>query len=70
MSVRGSAGNLGLAAKDLKFQWEQTETYWRDAKSEDFAERYLYPIADHVARARAVMEELDLLIKKVRSDCE
>ena len=70
MNIRGCAGKLGLAAKDLKFKWEQTETYWRDVKSAEFADKYVNSIPEHVARARAAMEELELLIKKVRSDCE
>ena len=70
MNVRNCAAKLVLASKDLKFKWEQTETYWRDVKSDEFAERYVNSIPEHVARARAAIEELDLLIKKVRSDCE
>jgi hypothetical protein len=70
MNVRGSAGNLGLAAKDLAIEWEHTQTYWRDVKSAEFEKNFLSQIPDHVSRARAAMEELDNLIKKVRSDCE
>jgi len=70
MNVRNCAAKLSLAAKDLKFNWEQTEVYWRDVKSAEFADKYVNSIPDRVARARAVIEELDLLIKKVRSDCE
>ena len=70
MNIRGCAGNLGLAVKDLKIEWEITESYWRDIKSDEFAERYLGQLPDLVARARAAMEELDALISRVRSDCE
>lgn len=70
MNVRGCAGKLGLAAKDIRFHWEQTEAYWRDVKSAEFADKYVNVIPEHVARARLAMEEIDLLIKKVRSDCE
>ena len=51
MNIRGCAGKLGLAAKDLKFKWEQTETYWRDVKSAEFADKYVNSIPEHVARA-------------------
>jgi hypothetical protein len=70
MNIRGCAGNLGLAVKDLKIEWELTESYWRDIKSDEFSDKYLSQVPDLVARARAAMEELDTLIRKVRSDCE
>lgn len=70
MNIRGSASNLVQAIKELTMQWEQTKSYWRDAKSQQFAETYLHPLPDHIARARFAMEELEKLLSKVRSDCE
>ena len=70
MNIRGSAANLGLAVKDVAMEWDYTRTYWRDVKSQEFEQKYLNQIPDHVSRAKAAMEELDALIKKVRSDCE
>lgn len=70
MNIRGSAANLVQGVKELTMQWEQTQSYWRDAKSEQFAENYLNPLPDHIARARYAMEELEKLLSKVRSDCE
>ncbi len=70
MNARASAANLYQAAKDLSFEWEQTRTYWNDAKSQQFARDYLDMISEYITRSRAAMEEIDVLLRKVRSDCE
>jgi hypothetical protein len=43
---------------------------WRDVKMHEFSERYLEPLPGDLSKARVVMEEIDELLKKVRSDCE
>ena len=70
MNARATAANLAQGVKDLSFDWEQTKTYWHDVKSQQFERDYLEQIADYVTRARAAMEEIDVLVRKVRSDCE
>ena len=70
MNTRATAANLVQAVKDLSFDWEQTKTYWHDVKSQQFERDYLEQVADYVTRARAAMEEIDVLVRKVRSDCE
>lgn len=70
MSTQGSASNLAQAARILNLEWEKTKTYWRDVKSQEFEHTYLEDLPGQVASATAAMEEMDLLLKKVRSDCE
>jgi hypothetical protein len=70
MNIAGSANNLQEATKKLLAAWEQTRTYWRDVKSEEFAARFLEHLPNDAGRAVSVMEEIDLLLKKVRRDCE
>jgi hypothetical protein len=70
MSLKGSAGNLVQAVKDLMFEWEQTKSSWNDMKSREFERKFLEDLPSHTVRATAVMEELDALLKKVRNDCE
>ena len=70
MSARASAANLAQAMKDLSREWEETGAFWRDVKSLEFERKYIEDIPDHVARAMGVMQEIDALLKKVRSDCE
>jgi len=70
MSVRASAANLAQAGKDLSLEWEQATAFWRDVKSLEFERKYVQDIPDHVVRAIGVMQEIDALLRKVRSDCE
>ena len=46
------------------------EGYWKDAKSQEFERRYMEELLASVDRAVTVIEQLDKLITKIRSDCE
>jgi hypothetical protein len=70
MSTAGSASNLVQAARDLSNDWQQTKALWHDIKSQEFEHNYLDVLPGHVDRTVAVLEELNLLLKKVRSECE
>jgi len=70
MNTRSSAANLVQAAKDLAVAWDQTQEAWRDVKSREFEENYLEQLPGHIARATAVIEEIDALLRKVKADCE
>ena len=70
MSARVSAANLVQAMKDLSLEWEQTKSYWRDGKSHEFERTYLEHLPREIARATSVIEEIDAVLRKVRSDCE
>ena len=70
MNARVSASNLVQAMKDLSLEWEQTKSYWRDVKSLEFERTYLEQLPREIGRATAVIEEIDALLRKVRSDCE
>ena len=70
MNPRGSAANLAQAFKDLAVEWEATRTDWRDVKAREFAETYIDVLPQQIARATGVIEEIDVLLRKVRHDCE
>lgn len=70
MSIKASAGNIGQAVKNLMLEWDQTRSSWNDAKAQEFGKKFLDDLPGHVVRATSVMEELDKLLNKVRSDCE
>ncbi len=70
MSLRASGANLSEALKNLLIEWGHTQAYWRDAKSMEFHKEYLDQLPHYVARATTVIEELDGILRKVRSDCE
>ena len=70
MSTGTSKGRLTGATRQLQLQWQDTKNYWRDEKSSEFERRYLQELFIGVDKAVAVIEKLDELLKKVRSDCE
>jgi hypothetical protein len=70
MSTQGNAANLTQAARLLNLEWEKTKGYWRDARSQEFEQKYLEELPSQITATTAAMEEMDALLKKVRSDCE
>jgi len=51
-------------------KWKETKNYWRDGKSREFEHRYLEELFIRVDKTVAIIEKLDEVLKKVRSDCE
>jgi hypothetical protein len=70
MNLSGSKSRLAATTKELSLQWEETKNYWRDAKAQEFEKRFLEELFVGVDRTVTVIEKLDELLKKVRSDCE
>ena len=70
MNVSGSASNLVQAARQLTSDWQQIKVTWHDVKSNEFEHHYIDALPGHVERTAAVLEELNLLLRKVRSECE
>jgi chemotaxis signal transduction protein len=68
MNVHGS--RLSAITKELWLQWQQTREYWQDAKSEEFERKYLEELVSSADKTVTVIEELDKLISKIKSDCE
>ena len=70
MSMSGSKSRLAGLTRELSLQWTETRHHWRDAKSEEFEQRFMAELSAHVNRTVMVLEQLEELLKKVRSDCE
>lgn len=70
MSMAGSKSRLGGATKELSLKWEQTKNYWRDQKSAEFEHKFLQELFADVDKTIIIVDKLDELLKKVRSDCE
>jgi len=70
MSTKGSAALLAQAAKDLSNKWQETKASWSDVKSDEFERKYIEALPAQVTQAMAVIAEIDVLLRKIRSDCE
>jgi hypothetical protein len=70
MNLSGNKSRLVGLTRDLTNRWSETKHHWRDAKSEEFERRYLAELSASVGRTVLIVEKLDELLKKVRSECE
>ena len=70
MSLSGSKNRLVAVTKELSNRWDETKNYWRDAKSQEFEQRYMLELFANVDKTVTVMEKLHELLTKVRNDCE
>lgn len=70
MNLTGNKGRLGGLTREINLRWEETKNYWRDAKSDEFERKYMVELGASVNRTLLIVEKLDELLKKVRSDCE
>ncbi len=70
MSVSANGKRLAMLTLQLSTQWDQTKEYWRDARSQEFEQKYMEELRAAVDRAATVIEQLDKLVMKVKGDCE
>ncbi len=68
MNAQGA--RLAAITKELWVQWQQTREYWRDAKSQEFERKYMAELLASVDKTVTVIEQLDKLTQKIKTDCE
>ncbi len=70
MNPSGIKNRLVSLTKGLATRWDETKNYWKDAKSQEFEQRYMTELFANVDKTVTVLEKLDELLAKVRKDCE
>jgi hypothetical protein len=70
MNLNADKSRLAGVTRDISIQWEQTKAYWRDQRSAEFEKKYMEELFHYAGKTVLVIEKLDELMKKVRSDCE
>jgi hypothetical protein len=70
MNLGGNKGRLLGLTREIMLQWEETKSHWHDARSEEFDRRFMQELGAQVNRTVLLVEKLDEVLKKVRSDCE
>jgi len=70
MSLSGSKNRLVAITKELSNRWDETKSFWRDAKAQEFEQRYMVELFANVDKTITVMEKLNEVVTKVRNDCE
>ncbi|HSU56773.1 MAG TPA: hypothetical protein VLT36_22130 [Candidatus Dormibacteraeota bacterium] len=70
MSLSGSRSRLAAVAKELSLRWMDTKSSWSDSKAQEFEQRYMQDLLARLDKTVGVVEKLDQLLSKVKSDCE
>ena len=68
--MKVSGARIGGLTKEMRVAWQETKHYWKDAKSQEFGHKYMEELFASVDRAVTVIEELDKLLTKIKTDCE
>jgi hypothetical protein len=70
MNLSGNKSRLVGLTREISLRWAETKNHWRDARSEEFDRRFMAELDASVSRTVLILDKLDELLKKVRSDCE
>jgi hypothetical protein len=70
MSTGANAARLATLTKDLVQRWRQTREVWRDNKAREFEEHYIRELDAAVNTAVNSIEQVETVLRKIRSDCE
>jgi len=70
MSAAGSNGGLLIKAlRDLLVHWEAAGNSWKDKARADFDKDFLQELAPAVRGASISAQEIENLLRQVRSEC-
>ncbi|MCZ6837450.1 MAG: hypothetical protein O7G85_16870 [Planctomycetota bacterium] len=69
MGVDYSRHRLQQTLKELMLRWEKANTDWDDQVSRDFKTMYLDPLAPRIKTTMESMENMSVLLKKMKRDC-
>ena len=70
MSVGVSKARLAAITKELWVRWNETRDHWADAKCDEFERKYMEELFTTVEAALGVIDQIDKVSAKIRSDCE
>jgi hypothetical protein len=70
MSASGSGARLTALTKSLQEQWRQARESWLDVKADEFEGRFMHELETVANLTCAGIENLEQILRKVRSDCE
>jgi hypothetical protein len=70
MNLSGQKSRLTGLTRQLSLDWAETKSHWSDDRSREFESRHLVELFASVERAGLMLDKLEALLGKVRSDCE
>ena len=70
MGVHEGRGQLSKAMKELLARWNEATSSWTDARSKQFEEKYIAPLAMDLKMALSAMDHVATLLQQISRDCE
>lgn len=70
MSLNANKSRLAGISRELFLQWEEAKSHWRDQKSAEFEKKYLEELFIYANKTVLIIEKLDEVLKKLKTDCE
>jgi hypothetical protein len=70
MSLLETRGALNDALKELFVRWNDMQDVWHDAQSQEFEKNCLEPLQHTVRSALSAMDQLNVTLQSLKSDCE
>ena len=70
MNIGANKTRLAAITKEITARWQETKNFWSDAKCDEFERKYIEELISGVDKAMTVMERLEKLSTKIKSDCE
>ena len=68
--MNATTTRLAALTKDLWAKWQYTRESWTDSKSLEFERKYLQELNASVDKSVNVMQELEKILTKIKTDCE
>lgn len=68
--MSAAQNRLAGLTNDLRAEWDRTKHHWNDAKSLEFEHRFMSELIPAVNQAITTIESLELVLTKLRNDCE
>ena len=70
MNLSGQKSRLVGLTKELMLRWADTQPSWRDARGQEFGEKYMQELQIQVDKTVTIIEKLDEVLKRIQNDCE
>jgi hypothetical protein len=70
MALMETRGALADAKKELFARWTELQSVWHDTQSQEFENHTLLAIDQTVKTALAAMDQMNVTLINIKSDCE
>lgn len=70
MGVYESRGQISKAMKDLLGRWQDVKMSWNDARAEAIEHEFIEQLDVDLRAAGAAMDQMAILLQKIRQECE